>query len=151
MRQREEIGRWLRANLPETASVAAVPVGAIAYESHLTIIDMLGINDEHIAHRDVDLGEFPAGHEKYDSEYVLDRQPDIIILFDGLSASPWTSADYATLNNVFIPAVIDMLDSERLAREYERRAAEIQEGQWLNVYVRRGATQALAKTQAAPP
>ncbi len=151
VRQREEIGRWLRANLPETASVAAVPVGAIAYESNLAIIDMLGINDEHIAHRDVDLGEFPAGHEKYDSEYVLDRQPDIIILFDGLSASPWTSADYATLNNVFIPAVIDMLGSERLAREYERRAVEIQEGQWLNVYVRRGEAQAMEKTQPAPP
>ena len=31
------------------------------------------------------LGEFPAGHEKYDSDYVLDLQPDIIILYDGLS------------------------------------------------------------------
>lgn len=148
---RAEIGRWLRANLPDTTTVAAVPVGAIAYESHLPIIDMLGINDEHIAHRDVHLGDFPAGHEKYDSEYVLDRQPDIIILSDGLSASPWTSADYATLNTVFIPAVLDMLNSPRLAREYERRAVEVREGKWLNVYVRHGAAPVLAKTSAAPP
>ncbi len=148
---RVEIGRWLRDNIPGDASVAAVPVGAIAYESRLTVIDMLGINDEHIAHRDVDLGEFPAGHEKYDSEYVLDRQPDIIILFDGLSPSPWTSADYATLNGAFIPAVIDMLNSQRLAREYERRAVEVREGSWLNLYVSRGATPVLAKTRPAPP
>ena len=148
---RAEIGRWLRGNLPDTTVVAAVPVGAIAYESHLTVIDMLGINDEDIAHRDIALGEFPAGHEKYDSEYVLDKQPDIIILFDGLSASPWTSLDYATLNNVFIPAVVDMLGSQRLAREYERRAVEVQEDKWLNVYVRRGAAPVLAKTEAAPP
>lgn len=148
---RAEIGRWLRANLPDTTTVAAVPVGAIAYESHLTIIDMLGINDEHIAHRDVALGTFAAGHEKYDSEYVLDRQPDIIILSDGLSASPWTSADYVTLNTVFIPAVLDMLNSPRLAREYERRTVEVREGKWLNVFVRHGAASALAKTSAAPP
>lgn len=148
---RVEIGRWLRASLPGATTIAAVPVGAIAYESHLPIVDMLGINDEHIAHRNLELGEFPAGHEKFDSEYVLDRQPDIIILFDGLSASPWTSADYATLNTTFIPAVVDMLSSPRLAREYERRAVEVREGKWLNVYVRFGATPVLATTVAAPP
>jgi len=147
---RVEIGRWLRGSVPERTTVAAVPVGAIAYESRLTVIDMLGINDEHIAHRDVALGDFPAGHEKYDSEYVLDRQPDIIILSDGLSAWPWTSADYATLNGAFIPAIVDMLNSQRLAREYERRAVEIREGAWLNLYVRRGAVAVLEKTQAAP-
>ena len=148
---RAEIGRWLRDNLPGTTSVAAVPVGAIGYESRLTIIDMLGINDEHIAHRDVPLGEFPAGHEKYDSEYVLDRRPDIIILSDGLSASPWTSADYATLKASIIPAVADMLGNERLPREYERRTVQVREGKWLNVYVRREATPVLATTAAAPP
>ena len=148
---RVDIGRWFRENLPGDTTVAAVPVGAIAYASRLTVIDMLGINDEHIAHRDVDLGEFAAGHEKYDSDYVLDRQPDIIILFDSLSRSPWTAAEYATLNGAFIPAVVDMLNSPRLAREYERRAVEVREGKWLSLYVRPGAAQVLAKTQAAPP
>ena len=148
---RMEIGRWLRANVPATTTVAVVPVGAIAYESRLTVIDMLGINDEHIAHRDVDLGEFPAGHEKYDSEYVLDQHPDIVILFDGLSTSPWTPTDYAGLKSSFIPAVIDMLKSERLAREYERRAARLRDGKWLNVYVRLDATLVFARTEPAPP
>jgi arabinofuranosyltransferase len=148
---RVEIGRWLHANLPDTTTVAAVPVGAISYESRLAVIDMLGINDEHIAHRDVPLGEFPAGHEKYDSAYVLDQQPDIILLFDGLSASPWTAGDYAGLNGAFIPAVVDMLNNQRLSLEYERRAVQVREGKWLNVYARRGATAVLAKTGAAPP
>jgi hypothetical protein len=148
---RVEIGNWLHANLPDTTIVAAVPVGAIAYESRLKVIDMLGINDEHIAHRDVDLGEFAAGHEKYDSEYVLDQHPDIIILFDGLSTSPWTPTDYAGLKSSFIPAVIDMLDSQRLAREYTRRAVMLRDGNWLNVYVRLDATPVLARTEAAPP
>ena len=148
---RAETGRWMRDNLPGTTSVAAVPVGALAYESHLTVIDMLGINDEHIAHRGVDLGEFPAGHEKYDSQYVLDQQPDIIILSDGLSAEPLTAARYANLNGAFIPAVIDMLNTPRLAWAYERRAVKLQEGKWLNLYVLRSAKAVLAKTEPAPP
>ena len=148
---RVEIGRWLHANLPDTTTVAAVPVGAFAYESRLTVIDMLGISDEHIAHRDVDLGEFPAGHEKYDSEYVLDQHPDIIILFDDLSTSPRTSTDYEGLKSSFIPAVIDMLKSQRLAREYTRRAAMLRDGKWLNVYVRLGSAPVLTRTEAAPP
>ncbi len=148
VRDRGAIGRWLRDSLPSTTTVAAVPVGAVAYESRLVTIDMLGITDEHIAHRDLPLGEFPAGHEKYDTEYVLDRQPDIIILFDGLSSSPWTSADYDTLRHVFILAVADMLADDRTAAEYERRAVEVGEGKWFNLLVRKGATAVLAKTAA---
>ena len=145
------IGRWMRDALPATTTVAAVPVGAIAYESRLVTIDMLGITDEHIAHRDLPLGEFPAGHEKYDTEYVLDRQPDIIILFDGLSSEPWTSADYDTLRHVFILAVADMIGNERTSAEYERRAVDVGEGMWFNLLVRRGATAVMAKTDLAPP
>lgn len=148
---RADIGRWLRDNTPETASVAAVPVGAIGYESRRTIIDMLGITDEHIAHRDVSIGDFAAGHEKYDSGYVLDRKPDIIILFDNLSPSPATGADYAGLKGVFIPAVVDMVENPRLAAEYERRAVQVREGKWLNLLVRQGASAVLARTQPAPP
>jgi arabinofuranosyltransferase len=148
---RAAAGRWLYENVPPTTVVAAIPVGAIAYESRLDVVDMLGINDEHIAHRDVPLGDFAAGHEKYDSEYVLDQEPDIIILFDGLSNQPVSQGDYARLNNVFIPALIDMLNSDRLKREYTPRTVEIREGKWLNVFVRRESPALLARTQPAPP
>lgn len=149
--ERAEIGRWLRGNVAADSEIAVVPVGAIAYESQRNIIDMLGINDEHIAHRELPLGEFPAGHEKYDSEYVLDRRPDIIILFDGLSGSPWSSREYDMLRGVIIPAVTEMLENERLDKLYQRRAVEIREGKWFNLYVRREAVGLLAKTQAPPP
>jgi hypothetical protein len=148
---RAEIGRWLREDTPGDTVVAAVPVGAIAYESQRDIIDMLGINDEHIAHRDIELGEFAAGHEKYDSDYVLDRRPDIIILYDGLSGTPWSSVEYKMLAGVIIPAVTDMLENERLDKLYQRRAVEVSEGKWFNMYVRRTAVGLLAKTVAPPP
>ena len=151
VRDRIDVARWMRRELPPSTSIAAVPVGALAYESQLQTIDMLGINDEHIAHRDLPLGLFAAGHEKYDTEYVLDRQPDIIILFDGLSSNPWTSTDYARLSGVFIPAVVDMFENPRTANEYERRTVAIGEGNWFNLLVRRQAQAVLTKTTPAPP
>lgn len=146
VRDRVQIGRWLRDNAPGTTIIAVIPAGAIPYESGLPAIDMLGINDEHIAHRDLDLGVFGAGHEKYDSEYVLDRRPDIIILTDALSARPWRREDYGVLYGGLIPARIDMLNTPRLWEEYEPRSAAFPEGMWLNLLVRRDAAALIAKT-----
>jgi hypothetical protein len=137
MRDRITIGRWLRDNVPDESLIAVVAAGAIPFESRLETIDMLGLNDEHIAHRDLEVGLLPAGHEKYDSEYVLDRQPDIIILADFLTDYPFDEGAYATLSGTLIPARADLLSRPRLWAEYEARSVEIEEGRWFNMLVRR--------------
>jgi hypothetical protein len=144
---RVEIGRWLRANVPDDTVIAVVPAGAIPYESRLETIDMLGINNEHIAHRDVTIGAFAAGHEKYDTQYVLDQQPDIIILFDGLWVVPAQRQNYNNLARGIIPALIDMVNTPRLWEEYEMRSVEIREGAWFNLLVRRGASDVLPQAR----
>jgi hypothetical protein len=148
---RVEIGRWLRDNVPEDTTIAVVAAGAVPYESRLETIDMLGISDEHIAHRDVPLGSMAAGHEKYDSGYVLDREPDIIVLSDARAATPWAREDYDSLRGVIIPAIVDMVTNERLWWAYEARSVEIAEGAWFNLLVRRGESELLAKTRRPPP
>jgi hypothetical protein len=146
---RVRTGQWLRDTFDDDTTVATIPVGAIGYESELYVIDMLGITDEHIAHRDLPIGELAAGHEKYDSDYVLDLEPDIIILFDGLTAQPLGAAAYGRLSGIFIPAAIDIVNNERLFEEYERRAVQL-EDRWLNLLVRRDARDVLAATEPAP-
>jgi hypothetical protein len=108
---------------------------------------MLGINDEHIAHRDLPLGKFGAGHEKYDSAYVLDRRPDIIILTDALDDAPRSREQYASLQGGIILARIDMLNTPRLWDEYEARSVELEDG-WFNLLVRKDASAVLAATSA---
>jgi hypothetical protein len=147
---RVQTGEWLHDNLPPDTVVAAIPVGAIGYRSELPIIDMLGITDEHIAHRKLNIGDLAAGHEKYDTEYVLDREPDIIILIDSLTAEPLGETAYENLGGVFIPALTDMLGNERLMEEYERRSVPVGD-QWLNLLVRKDARSVLGRTQPAPP
>jgi hypothetical protein len=143
------VGRWMRDTFDPEIRIAVIPVGALGYESEVYIIDMLGITDEHIAHRDLNIGSLAAGHEKYDSEYVLDLEPDIILLFDSLTNDPLGEAPYARLTGSLIPAAADMAANDRLLEEYVRRAAQV-EDRWINLLVRKDARDALRATEPAP-
>lgn len=77
MTNRVALGRWMRANLPDDALVATAAAGAIPYFSGLRTVDVLGVNDRHIASRDV-RGLLPTAHDKTDVEYVMGRRPSVL-------------------------------------------------------------------------
>lgn len=83
----KEVGLWMNNSLPPDAVIATNTAGSIAYYSKLTTIDMLGLTDNHIAHREItDMGQGSAGHEKGDGAYVLSRKPDVIQFASSLGA-----------------------------------------------------------------
>jgi arabinofuranosyltransferase len=83
----ERIGKWLRACAPPDAVLATNIAGAVPFYSRLETIDMLGLNDRHIAHREMPaMGEGKAGHEKGDGAYVLSKAPDYVV-FGALKGS----------------------------------------------------------------
>jgi hypothetical protein len=83
----KEVGLWLKKNIPPDAVIATNTAGTIAYYSELHTIDMLGLTDKHIAHRELDdMGQGSAGHEKGDGAYVLSRKPDVIQFASSLGA-----------------------------------------------------------------
>jgi arabinofuranosyltransferase len=75
-----ELGWWMHDHGAPGESIAASGAGAVAYYSDHETVDLLGLNDKHIAHmQSVDMGAGAAGHEKRDPAYVLDiRQPTYI-------------------------------------------------------------------------
>lgn len=148
-----EIGTWLHREMPNTTLVAVVAAGTIPYTSQLPTLDMLGLNDEHIAHTQFPVVRFGAGHEKYDTNYVLQRRPEIIIVFDNLTVAPLPARNYqyAQLATVLIPAIVDLSLNPRVLTEYEPRAVQFQDGLWFNVLVRKDATAVVSKTIPAPP
>jgi arabinofuranosyltransferase len=76
-----EAARVLKARTPEGITIALNPSGAIPYYCGRRTIDMLGLNDVHIAHRPVEgMGRLRAGHEKGDGAYVLSRRPELILI-----------------------------------------------------------------------
>jgi len=73
--------QWLEKNAAPGSVIASTPAGAIGYYTNLDVIDMLGLNDVHIAHtKAATIGSDRAGHEKGDGKYVLSRAPDYILL-----------------------------------------------------------------------
>jgi len=149
LRDRTEIGLWLHDQMPDTTVIAIMPAGTLPYVAQLPSIDMLGLNDEHIAHRDMAIGIGTAGHEKFDTDYVLDRKPEIIILFDTTTAFPLGRRAYVSLGSL-IPAFLDMARSPRLLKEYDARSVELSKDRWFSLLVRRDAAAVLSKTVAAP-
>jgi hypothetical protein len=149
-----EIGRWLGANVPGDTVIAVYAAGATPYESRLPAIDMLGLTDEHIAHRAIRFGSATQGHEKHDTEYVLSRAPDIIVLNPQIETRAWGRTDYersVSLGTAFpVPAYTDMVRNQSVWDEYEPRAVKIAEGRWINLLVRRDAEPVRAVTEPAP-
>jgi arabinofuranosyltransferase len=72
-------GKMLREAVPEKATVATIPIGALGLYSERKILDLVGLTDLHLAHLAIDTGRRVVGHEKYDYGYVLEQQPEVIL------------------------------------------------------------------------
>ena len=97
----KEAGLWLKANCSPETVIATNTAGSIPYYSGFKTIDMLGMNDEHIAHKQVaDIGSGLPGHEKGDGNYVLAKQPEIIQFGSSLgTAKPKFPTDEELFDN----------------------------------------------------
>ncbi len=77
-----KFGLKLREITTEEAKIAVVWAGAIPYFSGRNCVDLLGYNDEVIAHQEVHLNsweDFYPGHNKYDYNYSIRiLKPDIV-------------------------------------------------------------------------
>lgn len=79
-RARVTMGKWLRDNVPAETFIGVDAAGQIPYYARLRTLDMFGVNDVHTAHLQVEeMGQGVPGHEKFDFNYIMWRQPDLII------------------------------------------------------------------------
>jgi hypothetical protein len=78
---REKLARWIDQTFPEDATLAINVAGLIPYRTRRYTIDMLGLNDHHIAQTPTQTrtedGVVFVGHFKHDGDYVCSRRPDI--------------------------------------------------------------------------
>jgi hypothetical protein len=70
------VGKHLAQDRFAGRLLAVDAAGKVPFYSGLRTVDMLGLNDEHIAHLAATF--FEAGHNKYDADYVLSRNPDVL-------------------------------------------------------------------------
>jgi hypothetical protein len=125
--------------VPKDATVAVIASGMVPYYSGARSIDMLGVNDQHIARLDVPLGRGPAGHEKHDGGYVISRKPEIIWL--GLAEEDWPRErieQYYPPYTIEYPVVTDITHNPYVWFMYHPVAVRLRYG-WLSLLVRNDA------------
>ncbi len=77
----EVIGLMLKHGFGKQQALMAVdPAGCLPYWSELPAVDMMGLNDYYIPRNPPpDFGQGYIGHELGDGNYVLGREPDLIV------------------------------------------------------------------------
>ena len=134
------VGKFLKDAAPADASFACVPIGAVAFYSERTCLDMMGLTDAHIAHREMpNVGKGWAGHEKRDGQYILSRKPTYLLLGNidvtKLPRDPKAKTFIPVYRNrAFWARESDVFDGERLKKNYAPKSFMIGPEAYLNCY-----------------
>jgi len=103
------LGNTLKNTFPENTLIAVTAAGCIPYASELPTVDMLGLNDYYTPrHPPKNFGTGMLAHELGDANYVLKRNPDIIIYHMG-AAPRFNVGDQMKMNPVFINNYVEVL------------------------------------------
>lgn len=75
-----EASECIKESTSSEDTIALTAVGMIPYYSGRRCIDMGGLTDRHIAHNGIVDKRCYVGHQRADSDYILDRKPDVVLL-----------------------------------------------------------------------
>lgn len=104
-----KLGETLKSTFPENTLIAVTAAGCIPYSSELPTIDMLGLNDYYTPrHPPKNFGTGMLAHELGDANYVLGRNPDIIIYHMG-AVPRFNVGDQMKINPVFMNNYVEVL------------------------------------------
>ncbi len=112
------IGKYVATAWPAGSLIASNAAGALPYyaKNH-RFIDMLGLNDRHIARREVTeirrQWQLKPGHGKGDGAYVFARRPDYIILGPPQGTGTW---------NTFFLSDLELAENPLFLETYRPRA-----------------------------
>jgi hypothetical protein len=138
--ERALVAEWLLNNFSGNPLIAVNAAGLIPYKTMLPTIDMLGLNDHHIArvtNMTENTGAKFVGHFKYDGEYVCQLRPDVVILAGG-SFYRGRNKREAMLQSAANTFASDraFLNSQACQGKYKPVADELRPGQFVVVYTR---------------
>jgi hypothetical protein len=131
------LGMRLQKEADRSAVLACQDAGALPFYSKLATIDLLGLNDTHIAHL---RGSYL---EKADADYVLARRPDYVVL------NSWSATDESFDGTALLGR--RLYADPRFKRTYRLAASYRVPLYWLWVFVRKGSPVEPVLTRWAKP
>lgn len=130
-------GTWFNQKAQQEGrklTIAATTIGAVSYYAgfDVTVIDMLGLTDEEIAHNPVLIPEISEGYigwkeRNYNVDYVLSRQPDYIYFSTGSKPSAYAERALFTNSNFlkyYYPDPISFPNMQFMDFVYKRKNEE---------------------------
>jgi arabinofuranosyltransferase len=136
----KQAGLWLKSNTPIDYKIAVQPAGYIPFYSQRFTLDMLGLSDTHIAHLPIKTGGGKAGHEKWDGNYILSRQPEIIILGMGVYPAPIQDlTDRDKIKQIIQPRRVDweIWGNPEFIAWYKPASVLLPNGKYLDYFIKR--------------
>jgi hypothetical protein len=130
---------WLRDHSPPGTTIALTVAGAIPYYSGLRAIDRLGLCDAEIARAQIPWDDRHYGIAKYDSDSVLRRRPEWILLNLDEATVLRAASPQELAQRAYVPADRDLLSRPRFHQEYRLVRGWLREApQQFALYARRG-------------
>lgn len=136
-------GKYLNGVLPEGAWIASTNAGCIPYFADRLTLDMMGLSDKHIARVPVKaIAQDKTGHERGDGKYVLDQEPDVILLIRGeftpVPANRMAGGLEIMKRNAIGTSEREIVQDPRFDRDYELVSVPLEEiGGYFNYFRRR--------------
>lgn len=136
-------GAWLRDHARADVLVATPAAGVIGWLGNTRVLDEFGLTDRYLA-RELDPRldraklRAPAGHERGNAQYVLERAPDAILLANvWVRPVPLTPA--ALRANLEITSITDrlLLDDGSFFERYDVLNYRLDERTWFGMAVRK--------------
>jgi len=130
------MGQALKDIAQQNECIAAIPVGIISYETKMKVLDMVGIVNPVIAHRDFDpkfLKHWIPGHNKGDGKYILSKKPDYIQLVDYITSKPQRKPGRRAPN---FKSIQEIWESPTFHKNYKYICIEVAKGWYYNLYKR---------------
>jgi hypothetical protein len=132
-------GQWCASELPP-GSVATLVAGAIPFYCDRETYDLLGLVDRHVATQGAIVPDAAVGHQKYDTPYILSREPKYIFFsMSGLLLRPVMESveNRRKLPGRTNQALIDLVTHPEVLAAYAYRAEPLGDGTWVEFLERR--------------
>ena len=134
---------WLRDRAATDALIATPAAGVIGWIGKTRVLDEFGLTDAYLArhldpHLDAAKLHAPAGHERGNASYVLDRSPDVMFLAN-VWVRPVPLTPKTLRENLAITSLTDRLlfDNPEFFERYEVLNFRLDEAVWLGVAIRK--------------
>ena len=89
--QCRSVGEWLNQNTPPSTRLATTAAGVISYYSQRHTVDLLGLNDEWIAHHAQPRGNRPGHTKSAPFLYPIQKKVEYLIYHPSFSSRPFSA------------------------------------------------------------